>query len=403
MRVLQVVKTSEGAQWAARQVAKLVRQGIDVHVALPSSSGGAIPAWQESGAVLHFVDCSLPIRRPSGMLKSIAEVRRLVRQVQPDIIHSHFVSTTLMLRWALGRNHDIPRIFQVPGPLHLEHWNSRWAEISSAGENDYWIGSSQSIMRLYEGANIPSTKRFVSYYSADADLFSTRRENYLRDRLNIPRNAVVVGNINLIYPPKWYLGQAVGLKCHEDIIEAISQVQRVRDDVWGVLVGGTFGKSRKYEEKLRRLARDKGAGKILMPGKFNEAEVGLSWPDFDCAVHVPLSENCGGVVEPLLSGVPTIAGDVGGLPEVVRPGRTGKLVPIRRPDLLAKAVLDVLDNYVEHKRMANLGRELVSVMFNAQRCANEVSSIYRHILLGEARPPEFQPQHIMQEREVLVH
>jgi glycosyltransferase involved in cell wall biosynthesis len=403
MRVLQVVKTSEGAQWAARQVAELVRQGIEVHVALPSSSGAAIPAWQESGAVLHFLDCSLPIRRLDRMGKAISEVRRLVRQVQPELIHSHFVSTTLMLRWALGRNHGIPRVFQVPGPLHLEHRNTRWAEISSAGKNDYWIASSQSIMRLYEHANIPSAKRFISYYSADTDLFSTHRENYLREKLNIPRNAVVVGNINLIYPPKWHLGQAVGLKCHEDIIEAISQVQRARDDVWGVLIGGTFDKSRKYEEKLRWFAQDKGAGKILMPGKFNAAEVGLSWPDFDCAVHVPLSENCGGVVEPLLSGVPTIAGEVGGLPEVVQPGRTGMLVPIRRPDLLAKAVLNVLDNYVEYKRMADLGRELVSAMFNAERCANEVSSIYRHILLGEARPPEFQPQHFTQEREVLVH
>lgn len=403
MRVLQVVKTSEGAQWAARQVAKLVRQGIEVHVALPASSGAAIPAWQESRATLHHVDCSLPIRKPGRMWKSIAEVRRLVREVQPDVIHSHFVTTTLMLRWALGRNHEIPRIFQVPGPLHLEHWNSRRAEIFSAGKNDYWIASSRSIARFYEQAKVPSAKRFMSYYSADTDLFSTRRENYLRDRLNIPRNAVVIGNINLIYPPKRYLGQAVGLKCHEDIIEAISQVQRVRDDVWGVLVGGTFGQSHKYEKRLRRLAQDKGAGKILMPGKFNSAEVGLSWPDFDCAVHVPLSENCGGVVEPLLSGVPTIAGAVGGLPEVVHPGRTGKLVPIRRPDLLAKAVLDVLDNHDEYKRMADRGRELVSVMFDAERCANEVSSIYRHILFGETRPPEFQPEQFIQEREALVH
>jgi len=403
MRVLHIVKTSEGAQWAARQVTKLVRQGIEVHVALPSSSGAAIPAWQESGAVLHFVDCSLPIRKPGGVRRSISKVRRLVREVQPEVIHSHFVSTTLMLRWALGRNHEIPRIFQVPGPLHLEHWNARWAEISSAGKNDYWIASSRYTMQLYECAKVPAAKRFLSYYSAPTGLFSTYRENYLRDRLNIPQDAAVVGNINLIYAPKWYLGQGVGLKSHEGIIEAIRRMQRVRDDVWGVLIRATFGKSLAYEEKLRRLARDKGRGKILMPGKFDSVEVGLSWPDFDCAVHVPLSENCGGVVEPLLCGVPTIAGEVGGLPEVVQPGRTGTLVPVGRPDLLAKAALDVLNHYEESRRMAERGRELVSVMFDAERCTSEVSSIYRHILLGEARPPEFQPQHFTQERSVFVH
>jgi len=193
------------------------------------------------------------------------------------------------------------------------------------------------------------------------------------------------------------------LKCHEDIIEAISRVQRVRDDVWGVLIGGTFGRSPHYERKIRRLAQAKGVGKILMPGKFNSAEVGLSWPDFDCAIHVPLSENCGGVVEPLLAGVPTIAGRVGGLPEVVHAGKTGILIPIRRPDLLAKAVLEVLDNYNEHKRMAAVGKNLVSVMFDSERCANEVTSIYRHILFGEQRPARFQPEELIQQSEALVH
>jgi len=403
MRVLQVVKTSEGAQWAARQVTKLVQRGIEVHVALPDRTGCAIPSWHESGAVLHFVNCSLPIRNPGTARKSIAQVRQLVGEVRPDIIHSHFVSTTMMLRMALGRNHDIPRVFQVPGPLHLEHWHTRGAEIACAGPNDCWIASSQAIYRLYERANIAAEKRFVSYYSADTDLFSVRRENYLRDKLSIPRNAVVIGNINLIYPPKWYLGQSVGLKCHEDVIEAISQVQRVRDDVWGVFVGETFGGSRRYEQKLRRLAQTRGGRKILMPGKFNSAEVGLSWPDFDCAMHVPLSENCGGVVEPLLARVPTIASKVGGLPEVVHPGKTGMLVPTRRPDVLAKAVLDVLHNYDEHKRMAAFGKDLVSVMFDSARCANEVASIYRHILFSEPRPPQFQPEEFIQQSEALVH
>ena len=67
-----------------------------------------------------------------------------MREINPDLIHSHFVTTTLMLRLALGRRHKIPRIFQVPGPLHLEHWHTRTLEIASAGKKDFWIGSSQS-------------------------------------------------------------------------------------------------------------------------------------------------------------------------------------------------------------------------------------------------------------------
>jgi glycosyltransferase involved in cell wall biosynthesis len=242
----------------------------------------------------------------------------------------------------------------------------------------------------------------LSYYSAATHSFSTKRTGYLRKKLNIPQDALVIGNINLIYPPKQYLGHKIGLKCHEDVIEAISLVQRVRNDVWGVLLGGTFGTAGGYEEKLRRVANEKGAGRILMPGKITSDEVALCWPDFDCAVHVPLSENCGGVVEPLLAGIPTIAGEVGGLPEVVQEAVTGRLVPTRNPQLLAEAVLDVLNRMDDYKRMAQRGRQLVSVMFDPERCSHEVLSIYRHILLNEPRPESFDPEQFLQSDEQVL-
>ena len=399
MRVLHASKSSEGAYWAVRQVTELVRNGVEVHVALPSACGTAMPGWQASGAILHFLDCSLPVRNPIKTGETISAIRQLVRQVKPDIIHSHHVTTTMMLRLALGRKHPIPRIFQVPGPLHLEHWHTRTAETSLAGKNDFWVAGSQFIKRLYDRTNVPAANVFMSYHSVDTSLFCTHRTGYLRAKLGIPRRALVVGNINFIYPPKRYLGQTVGLKCHEDLIEAINLVQRVRDDVWGVLVGGTFGTRGQYEAKLRTMAAHQGAGKICMPGRFSCKEVGLSWADFDCAIHVPMSENCGGVVEPLLSGVPTVAGDVGGLPEVVVPGLTGKLVPIRRPDLLAEAVLGVLSDLDEQRSMALRGRELISIAFDPKRCAGEILHIYRHILSNEPRPQEFSAARFLERQQ----
>ncbi len=403
MRVLQVSKTSEGAFWAARQAAELGRSGVEVHVALPERAGAAVAAWEKSGAVIHCLDCSLPVLDPLRAVQNRNAIRQLVREIQPDLIHSHFVSTTLMVRAALGRNGAIPRIFQVPGPLHLEHWHSRLLEIGSAGARDFWVGSSRFVCGAYEASGIAPEKLFLSYYSSETQASTRRRTGYLRRRLGIPQDAFVVGNVNLIYPPKKLLGQQVGLKCHEDVIEAIELAQKVRSDVWGVLIGGTFGSSGKYEHRLRQLALRKGRGQILMPGKFNAEEVASSWPDYDCAVHAPLSENCGGVVEPLLAGVPTIAGDVGGLPEVVHHHRTGEIVPIRSPQELANAILRVREQHQEYSAMAARGRELVSAMFDPQRCTAEILAIYRHILYSEKRPDNFDPQTFLDELETRPH
>jgi glycosyltransferase involved in cell wall biosynthesis len=395
MRVLQVTKTSEVSFWAVRQAAHLVKHRVEVHAVLPAATGTAVAAWQASGATLHFLDCSLPVRTPATVLQRASQIRQLIEAVQPDLIHTHHVTTTAMLRLALGCKHSIPRLFQVPGPLHLEHWHTRTFEIALAGENDFWIASSRFIMQLYEKAGVAANKLFLSYYTTDTTSFSNVRTGYLRHKLGIPEDAVLIGNISFIYPPKRYLGHTVGLKCHEDIIEAISMVQRHRKDVWGVLAGGTFGSSDKYERRLRALAQQKGNGKILMPGHLNSQEVAWSWPDFDCAVHVPLSENCGGVVEPLLAGVPTIAGNVGGLPEVVQRGLTGELVPTRSPELLAEAVCRLLDHYDEFRGMANQGRQLANVMFDSERCSSEILAIYRHLLFNDSRPPAFDSKHFM--------
>lgn len=387
VRVLHVVKNSSGAGWAAREVRELMKLGVDVHVALPSLDGRDMPIWRESGAQLHVCDLSFPTLRPWRIPDAFSRVRRVVDEVRPEIIHTHFVTSTLTVRGALGRNHPIPRIFQVAGPLHMEHAPYRMAEIALAGSGDYWIASSQYTRTLYSRARVDPNRVFLSYYGFDPRAFDRPRTGILREKLGIPSEAMVVGNVSLIYKPKFNLGQFIGLKAHEHVIEALRTVTRRRSDVFGVLVGGPWGKGQRYFERLRSRAARLGEGRILMPGFCPPQNVPEIWPDFDCAVHVPLSENCGGVVEPLAAGVPTIAGLVGGLPEVVIDNITGKTVPIRKPNVLADAILEVLDDLPRYRGFAVTGQNLVRNMFSAERTASEVSDVYDYILGHSTVPP----------------
>lgn len=364
--------------------------GVDVHVALPSLEGRAMPYWRDSGAQLHPCNLNLPVTSPVSIMAAFSRVRQIVQDVRPDLIHTHFVSSTLTVRLALGRRHPIPRIFQVPGPLHLEHAFYRHAEIRSAGEADYWIASSKCVRSLYIRHGVDSDRVFLSYYGFEPHTFAQTRSGALRDRLSIPSDSLVVGNINLVYKPKRYLGQSIGLKAHEHVIRALAIVTARRSDVFGLLIGGPWGNGASYFERLREQAARVGKGRILMPGAFSSDEIPSLWPEFDCAVHVPLSENCGGVVEPLAAGVPTIAGKVGGLPEVVLDGITGVTVPICAPEILSETILNVLDTLPRHKVLAQVGRNLVTTMFAVERTAEEVKQVYEYVLGYSAiRPADF--------------
>ncbi len=390
MRVLHVVKTTGGGYWAARQAAELVRRGVEVHVAVPDDAGRFMPDWISSGAQIHVANLNFPNRSPWHLPSICRAARRLVDSVRPEIIHSHFFSTTMVMRRALRGHFSGPLVFQVAGPLHLEHTLYRAWDIRSSGPNDYWIGSSQCIVNHYLRAGIPHDRVFLSYYSG-LDMSSPwRRTNFLRSKLGIRDSELVVGNINIMYPPKWFLGQRLGLKCHEHLIEALSIVTRVRPDVVGVFVGGPAGGAAWYETRLRTLAARKAGDRIRFTGFRPPEEIPDLWPDFDLAVHVPLSDNCSTVPDALFAGVPAIAGHVGGLPEVVIDGVTGKTVPPGNPAELARAILEALSDLPRYRGLAHTGGFLARTMFDLSRTGGEIYAIYRHLLDPSAeRPPEF--------------
>jgi len=271
----------------------------------------------------------------------------------------------------------------------------------SAGEADYWIGSSHCIAEHYRRAGVPDERLFLSYYGACVD--TRQPSGVLRQRLGLPAEARIVGNINLIYPPKYFLGERTGLKGHEVLIEALAEVTAKRPDTYGVLIGGTLpGYPQSYEHFLRAKAANVAGGRVIMPGYFSPGEVAESWPDFDCAVHVPSSENCGGVVEPLAAGVPVIAANVGGLPEVVIDSVTGKIIKERSPRVLAESIVQVMSNVEHWRRRALVGQSLVKQMFDIRRTAVEVHSIYNTILHGEPRPEPFDSREFVSATSELV-
>lgn len=377
MRVLHLIKTSTGAKWALRQMRELVKLGVEAHVALPPG-GPHEQAYGEAGVAVHHIQPDLPTRRPQAIPARLREFRSLVSSVDPDIIHSHFVGTTLTMRMALGRNHSIPRVFQVPGPLHLEHPFFRHAEFRSAGSADYWIGSCQWTCERYKSLGADPCRVFLSYYGLDFDDFEIAKPGFLRSSLSIPEPTKIVGMVALMYPPKRYLGQRRGLKGHEDLIDALKICVDKGLDVVGVFVGGGTVPNHPYEKQVISYAERQLGDRALMLG--TRRDVPKLYPDFDVAVHPSHSENVGGAGESLLLSIPTIATEVGGLPDAVRPGETGWLVPPRDPERLAVAIQEALSDLDHARALARNGEKLMREMVDVRNNAKEVLDAYESIL-----------------------
>lgn len=376
MRVLHILKTSVGAAWALREIRELVKLGIDVHVALPPG-GPLVGRYSESGATEHIMQFDFPVRKPWNFPMVARRFRQLVEQLSPDIIHSHFVGTTLTMRLALGRNHAVPRVFQVPGPLHLENPFFRRAEIVTAGSLDFWIGSCRWTCQRYKQSGIPNDRIFLSYYGCDLDHLQLGERGFLRSELGLSETVKIIGMVAFIYAPKRYLGQKRGLKGHEDLIDAVKLCLKAYPNIRCVMVGGPWDNATNYERSVKRYARQHCGDRVTFLG--TRDDIPNIYADIDVAVHPSHSENVGGAGESCLLGVPTIATKVGGFPDIVHDGITGWLVPPKNPKALAKAMLEALHNPMEAQRRAQDGQKLAKQLFDVRRTAAEIVDIYKEI------------------------
>jgi glycosyltransferase involved in cell wall biosynthesis len=98
-----------------------------------------------------------------------------------------------------------------------------------------------------------------------------------------------------------------------------------------------------------------------------------------------------GMLEAMAHGLPVVMTPVGGIPDVVRPGETGLLVPVDDAPALADALDQVLSDPARAKEMGLAGRELVDCTSRLDRVAEQVGDVIQRCLedrrAERVRPP----------------
>lgn len=376
MRVLQLLKTGTGATWASRQMVELRRHGLAVHVAMPD--GPTADLCRAAGCEVHVVDLGLPVRHPAAIPATLARMRHLVDAVAPDVIHSHFVSTTLTMRLALGGKHPVPRIFQVPGPLHLEHPVTARAEVASASAPDVWIASCHWTQRRYQQLGVAPERTFLARYGIELDRWVPAPPGRLRAELGLAPSTKIVGMVAYFYAPRRWLGQRAGIKGHEDLIDAMALVRARHPDTVAVFVGGPWAGATAYQAEVEAYGRARlGAAAHFLGTRTDVREL---YADMDVTAHPSHSENTGAAPEAFILGRPVIATAIGGFPDVVIDGVTGWLVPARAPSALADAIVDALASPERTRALTAAGTALTKSLFDVEQSTATIRAIYRDLV-----------------------
>ncbi|MDK2854603.1 MAG: hypothetical protein PWQ92_1497 [Thermococcaceae archaeon] len=86
------------------------------------------------------------------------------------------------------------------------------------------------------------------------------------------------------------------------------------------------------------------------------------------------------VLEAMASGVPVVATDVGGIPEVVKENEAGLLVPPGNELELREAIQKLLNDEELRKQYGSKGRKAVEEKYSWDKVVVEIEKIYEEIL-----------------------
>ncbi len=152
-----------------------------------------------------------------------------------------------------------------------------------------------------------------------------------------------------------YVGRLSEGKRFHDLLEAISSLGANRPEV---LVAGRFVDKPFEKRVMDRIERDGLKDQVRFLGYRDDLPA--VYRDINVLVVPSLNEPFGRVViEAMMAGVPCIAADSGGIPEIIDDGRTGLLFPPRDTDALAACLRDVMADPGKLSALRkNAGREV---------------------------------------------
>lgn len=309
-------------------------------------------------------------------LRAYRQIRRLLLEIGPDVVHTHSAKGGIVGRaaaWSL----------RVPCVVHTVHGAPFHPYQSSATRRFYtacerWaakrchhlISVADAMTDLMVGAGVASRDKFTTVYSGmDVEPFLRAHEtrDATRRELGIAPENVVVGKIARLFP----------LKGHEYVLAAAKSVVQKHPDVRFLWVGDGILREL-FEQQIQRAGLQKH---FLLTGLQRPERIPSLVGAMDMLVHTSLREGLARALpQALIAGKPVISYDVDGAREVVVDGETGWLLAPKEIAPLADAISRLVADRNLRTRMGANGRLRFTDLFRHETMTRSIREIYRRVL-----------------------
>ena len=298
-------------------------------------------------------------------LSAAWKLSRVIRRLQPDIVHAHDPHGIAMasLALSLGSASGIAAVLVASRRVdfHLKANSfSRWKH----RQVDCFIAASDAIRQMLIGDGVAAERTTTVHEGIDlGHVLAAPRVN-VHEAFWLPHQAPVVGNVAALVPHK---GQ-------RHLIEAAHLVVREIPDARFVILG-----EGELREPLERQVRDHHLEKhVLLPG-FRTDVLGCI-KGFDLFAMSSVTEGLGtSLLDAMACSRAVVATRAGGIPEIVEDGATGTLVPPRDPAAMAHEIIRLLRDEALRRRMGEAGSARVTARFTVERMVEETAAVYARV------------------------
>jgi L-malate glycosyltransferase len=311
----------------------------------------------------------LPFRAPKGYFINGPHLRRLIRQLRPDLVHAHFASGYGTLGTFVGKR---PKVLSVWGTDVYRFPEKSWAHRHLIGRNlrSYdAITSTSHVMRRRTLDRWPdiTDRSTVIPFGVDLEMFAPT-ENVVRAGNDQTLRIGICKSLR----PKYGIDTLVRAFALAVKSEEGSKRAELR-------IAGDGPQRGEIEQLVRTLGIE---DETTILGALPHSDVPRFLHDLDifCALSEDDSESFGvAVVEAMATALPTVVSDVDGFEEVTT-SETSIVVPRNDPAAAACALRSLLNSPGDRRRLGLAGRERVVQEYNWDQNVHTMINRYRSLV-----------------------